>query len=676
MSSACSRPRRASSASFTPPALPRPPVLTWALTTTGLPMRSAAARASSAVVDASRRRARARRAWRRAPSPGTRTGPQQGSCLLVGDAALRARGSQAAHTRRERAARHTAAWPYRNARSAVLLVLVLARARRPSYADGRDPSRGRTRSHDGRAVPVVDGPADDHQRDDRHPALRPGQRDAATPQPAILMTHGFGLTKLAGEVVRPRDVPRPARLRRPDLHRAGLRAEHRLRHPAVPDLRRQGRAAAHHEGARAPARTCRRRQRARSSGWSAGPTAAASRPTSPRPTRGSARSPRPHLEPPGLLPRPQQLRRPRRPDRLHARAQRAGRLQAGVDVAVLRLRQQQPAAAPPTGAGGLPAGQARQRRSDEVAGAPCLGFYPAVCRTFATVTATGDATPTDRDLLADSSAATRSTSSSPGAAVQGQADTLFNLNDAVATYTALRAPGVPVQMVWNSGGHGGYDSLPGECDVYGRGTGGADYGLDDCYLRCARCSSSTTGAGRAPTGPRLHLVPRLGAVRREGATDAVRRAPRVPLASPTTFTLSGTRRLVTSARTAGSATFVNPPGGVPPAYTETSNFSGPASPAVPLPPTEHPGQHVDFTPPPFTTAVESVGVPSAVRLSHAAPTDLVALRQGLRRRAGRAARADPPADRTARAPRRRSWQRRASSCSASRTGSRRATRCG
>ena len=37
-------------ASFTPPALPRPPTSTCALTTTGPPMRSAAARASSGVV--------------------------------------------------------------------------------------------------------------------------------------------------------------------------------------------------------------------------------------------------------------------------------------------------------------------------------------------------------------------------------------------------------------------------------------------------------------------------------------------------------------------------------------------------------------------------------------------------------------------------------------------------
>ena len=39
-----------SSASFTPPALPRPPVSTWAFTTTWPPSSVAAARASAGVV--------------------------------------------------------------------------------------------------------------------------------------------------------------------------------------------------------------------------------------------------------------------------------------------------------------------------------------------------------------------------------------------------------------------------------------------------------------------------------------------------------------------------------------------------------------------------------------------------------------------------------------------------
>ncbi len=49
MSCACASAASASAAYFTPPALPRPPVYTWAFTITGAPIRSAAARASSGV---------------------------------------------------------------------------------------------------------------------------------------------------------------------------------------------------------------------------------------------------------------------------------------------------------------------------------------------------------------------------------------------------------------------------------------------------------------------------------------------------------------------------------------------------------------------------------------------------------------------------------------------------
>ena len=71
---AVATPPAASAASLTPPALPRPPVFTWALTTTA----ADALRPPPAPLrrDARPRRAgRARRASRRGPSPGTRTGP-------------------------------------------------------------------------------------------------------------------------------------------------------------------------------------------------------------------------------------------------------------------------------------------------------------------------------------------------------------------------------------------------------------------------------------------------------------------------------------------------------------------------------------------------------------------------------------------------------------------------
>ena len=50
MALAFSRASAGSTASFTPPAFPRPPTFTWALTTTLPPTFTAAASASSAVV--------------------------------------------------------------------------------------------------------------------------------------------------------------------------------------------------------------------------------------------------------------------------------------------------------------------------------------------------------------------------------------------------------------------------------------------------------------------------------------------------------------------------------------------------------------------------------------------------------------------------------------------------
>jgi ABC-2 type transport system ATP-binding protein len=288
-----------------------------------------------------------------------------------------------------------------------------------------------------------------------------------------------------------------------------------------------------------------------------------------------------------------------------------------------------PPGIPPVPAGGCPQDKLTSGDPATVAGAPCLGFYANVCQTYATITATGDAADADRALLADASAATQIDKLRiPVLLVQGQSDTLFNENDAAATYTALRRNGVPVKMIWNSGGHGGYDSLPGECDVYGRGTGGTDFkGLDDCYLSLRTLAFLDAALrGKPDPSPGFSFyrdwVPYGG----KGANDEqYGDAPAFPIAGATTFTLSGSDALVRSGAIAGSASFVNPPGGVPPAYSETSNFTGPASsPQNPLPPSEQPGQSVSFTSPAFTSDVVSVGVPSAhLRLSHAAPTDLV-----------------------------------------------------
>ncbi|MFB7210071.1 CocE/NonD family hydrolase [Streptomyces sp. NPDC056255] len=52
----------------------------------------------------------------------------------------------------------------------------------------------------------------------------------------------------------------------------------------------------------------------------------------------------------------------------------------------------------------------------------------------------------------------------PTLIVQGQADSLFNLNEATATYETLKAQGTTAKMIWQAWGHSG-GQVPGELDL-------------------------------------------------------------------------------------------------------------------------------------------------------------------------------------------------------------------
>ncbi|MFB7134280.1 CocE/NonD family hydrolase [Streptomyces sp. NPDC056237] len=52
----------------------------------------------------------------------------------------------------------------------------------------------------------------------------------------------------------------------------------------------------------------------------------------------------------------------------------------------------------------------------------------------------------------------------PTLLVQGQADSLFNLNEATATYRTLKAQGTTTKMIWQAWGHSG-GQVPGELDL-------------------------------------------------------------------------------------------------------------------------------------------------------------------------------------------------------------------
>ena len=268
------------------------------------------------------------------------------------------------------------------------------------------------------------------------------------------------------------------------------------------------------------------------------------------------------------------------------------------------------------GQGGCPEEKAMSGEPTIVAGAPCAGFPTEVCQTYATLAATGDADDAIRSLVANSSVATKIDQLTvPTMLVQGQSDTLFNPNDAVATYLKLKARQVPVAMIWNAGGHGGYNSLPGECEVYGSGT----TGLDQCYLTqraLAWFNRWLRGDTSVDTGPDFAYHRDWVAYDGSGSAHSqYGQSVAFPSQAMQTFYLSGTTSLVMdkSKVVAGSAMVLNPAGGTPSSYTETSNFTGPSSSpsASGIAPSDPAGQVADFTSAPFTRDVVSVGVPRA-----------------------------------------------------------------
>ncbi|WP_148615770.1 CocE/NonD family hydrolase [Nocardioides rubriscoriae] len=283
------------------------------------------------------------------------------------------------------------------------------------------------------------------------------------------------------------------------------------------------------------------------------------------------------------------------------------------------------------GNGGCAAAKAGSGDPAEIASiASCPGYYADLCTLYDELTATGSFRAAAIRQVARASASTfLSEIDVPVLLVQGQSDTLFNLNDAAATFTTLRRRGVPVAMIWNSGGHGGYSSQPGECEQYD-GVARSVAQMNRCYLPLRALGWMDhwlrgTPAGRGPTFTYYRdWVRHTGG----GADDeqygaSARFAPR----RTTAFLLSSDGRLVTreSRVRPGALTMLNPAGGQPAAYTETSNFSGPdSSPDLAMPPRDVPGQLAAFTSRPFARPYVSVGIPSAtLRLRGANGLDTV-----------------------------------------------------
>lgn len=96
----------------------------------------------------------------------------------------------------------------------------------------------------------------------------------------------------------------------------------------------------------------------------------------------------------------------------------------------------------------------------------CPNFADFVCPALVTAGSTGFFQPSDVASLRHASVANYvSKIKIPTLLIQGENDTLFNLNEAVATYQALKAQRTPVKMIWQSWGHSGSTPAPGEISL-------------------------------------------------------------------------------------------------------------------------------------------------------------------------------------------------------------------
>ena len=93
----------------------------------------------------------------------------------------------------------------------------------------------------------------------------------------------------------------------------------------------------------------------------------------------------------------------------------------------------------------------------------CPGFDPTICTDFLESTGGGYPTPSTVSMLrADSVVSYYRKVHVPVLLMQGEADTLFDIDEAVANFEALRSIGDPVKLVLQSWGHSNLGPAPGE----------------------------------------------------------------------------------------------------------------------------------------------------------------------------------------------------------------------
>ncbi|ARF76352.1 peptidase S15 [Kitasatospora albolonga] len=183
----------------------------------------------------------------------------------------------------------------------------------------------------------------------------------------------------------------------------------------------------------------------------------------------------------------------------------------------------------------------------------------------------------------------------PTLVIQGQADSLFNLNEATATYRTLKAQGTPAKMIWQSWGHSG-GLFPGELDL-GEGNLETSYVGRRVLAWFDRYLQKKTDTD---TGPEFAYY--------RSWQDGYGTAAELPALSQQMY-LSGDGKLVDnrSKVVRGSRHYTNWP--VPTSHSESS-----IAPLIGLPdpePYDTKGTYLGWRSAPLTAPVDVVGAPRA-----------------------------------------------------------------
>jgi len=246
----------------------------------------------------------------------------------------------------------------------------------------------------------------------------------------------------------------------------------------------------------------------------------------------------------------------------------------------------------------------------------CANFPTQVCVALTEVAAQGYPSQASIDFLRHASvAAYMKDIKVPTYLAQGEADSLFDLQESVATYHRLQAQGTPVAMAWQSWGHSHLTPVAGELDE--RHPANSYEGRQliawfDHYVK---------GTGPQPPLDFRYFRPWVYAATND-IDQAYAVAPSFPVGSGKTFFLSGsdvggsTLRGVSTGRGAlvtnekqvtpgTSAWSSSSPFG--PNYTETSALESSLKPEPPV--TDPPGSSVRFLTAPLTAPMTVVGSP-------------------------------------------------------------------